>query len=200
MKSCSCEDEILVRAVARAFFDSEAGLQDCAARYLLLPVSYSSIAWYIRQSPETGYDDNASSSPAVGDIAADEHETHAVDDNDEVLSVHGGHDATNDMPDLSVLLEDQRCQQKFSVLHSPDSNQQISTESQPYVIADLHALIQGYHLQKVQDLLPQIQALTVHPADPAYATELKRLAAAPQTAKKESQNRVGTIKTRAQSA
>lgn len=80
------------------------------------------------------------------------------------------------MPDLSSLFEDREdCKCYFTVLRSPHSNLPTSRQSQPYVIADLHALIQGYQLQKVQDLMPRVHHLSVHPEDPAYAAELHRL-------------------------
>ena len=75
----------------------------------------------------------------------------------------------------SLLKEDPGCQRCFKII-SPYSNPQNPTgQAQPYVIADLKALIKGQQLQKVQDLLPRVRYLTVHPEDPAYLTEVNRL-------------------------
>ncbi|DBA82708.1 TPA: hypothetical protein ACH3X1_006943 [Trebouxia sp. C0004] len=88
-------------------------------------------------------------------------------------------DEGNDMPNLTTFLDQDEFNQFFTVLHSPDSNLQNPRQSQPYVIADLHALIKGNQLQKVQDVLSQTYMLTVHPEDPAYETELRQLTVVP---------------------
>ena len=52
MKSHGTEGDMLVRAVANAFFDEEHGLHACPTGYLLAPVSYSVVAQYIRQETD----------------------------------------------------------------------------------------------------------------------------------------------------
>lgn len=80
------------------------------------------------------------------------------------------------MPDLTHSLESHpNCNRFFTVLPSPNSNEPAPQDAQPYVIADLHAMIEGGQLQKVQDVLSQVHHLTVHPQDPSYQTELSRL-------------------------
>lgn len=160
------EGDLLVRAVANAFFDEEHGLQACATGYLLTPVSYSVVAAYLRQEtdlePASGFDQGQ----AINEDAVFEDTLHESRANFWV----GG----NDMPDAmtNVLHSHPRF---FTVLCSPDSNEQAPQDAQPYVIADLHALIEGGQLQKVQDVLSQVHHLTVHPQDPSYQTELRRL-------------------------
>ena len=85
----------------------------------------------------------------------------------------------NDMPDLTTFLDQDECSHFFTILHGPDSNLQVPRQAQPYVIADLHALIKGNQLQKVQDILSQTYMLTVHPEDPAYEVELRQLMTLP---------------------
>lgn len=171
MKSRSAEDEDLVRTIACAFLDEEHGLQVCAAGYLLLPVSYSLIAWYIRQNTELQFEDDFDNMYASGHDGMDKQDVH----NSYAQKIEYPFDQGNDMPDLTTLLDQDKCSQFFTVLHSPDSNLQIPRQSQPYVIADLHALIKGNQLQKVQDVLSQTYMLTVHPEDPAYEMELRQL-------------------------
>ena len=178
MKSRSTEDDFLVRAVAHAFFDSEDGLQECAAGYLLAPVSYSAVAWHIRHNTDLSFDDDFDNwylnedgvdEQLSDDCSAPPPQTYPVDEG-------------NDMPDLTSLLEgDEECQRFFIILRSPNSNLQILRESQPYVTADLHALIHGYQLQRVQDIMPRVHALVVHPEDPAYQAEFNRLATTPRS-------------------
>ena len=172
MKSRSAKDEELVRAIACAFFDSKHGLQACATGYLMTPVSYSVVAWYIRQDTVLHSDNDFDNGCASEDDAMDEQDMpsgHA-----EPSRQYNGEG--NDMPDISSLLEDREdCKRYFTVLRSPHNNLPTPEQSQPYLIADLHTLIQGYQLQKVQDLLPRVHQLSVHPEDPAYATELHRL-------------------------
>ena len=168
-KSRSTPDESLVRAIAGAFFDSEHGLQDCATGYLLPPVSYSVVAWYIRRDTNLKFSDDFDNWYANEEGALDKHDHAAL-----AGSLPQEEDGT-DMPDLTSLLEHrEECAHFFKVLRS-GSNLQTSAKSQPYVVADLHALIQGYQLQKVQDVLPRVHALTLHPEDPAYAAEYDRL-------------------------
>lgn len=174
MKSYSAPDEFLVRAVACAFLDEEHGLQACATGYLLPPVSYSLVAWYIRQNTELKITDDFDNSYASQYDAVEEQNMQNSSAN--LPGIEHSFDAGDDMLDLTTLLEDQaECKRCYKVLRSPKSNLQTVNESQPHVIADLHALITGYHLQKVQDLLPQIHVLTVHPEDQTYVAELKRL-------------------------
>ena len=163
MKSHSTEGDILVRAVANAFFDSEHGLQACAKGFLMAPVSYSVVAWYIRRDTDLKFADDFDNCYA--------NEDDAMIEQDRVCNL-----AANDMPDLTSLLNNQHdCKRYFTVVRSQDSNQQTPQQSQPYVIANLQALIEGSQLQKVQDVLSQVQYLTVHPQDPAYQTEFNRL-------------------------
>lgn len=174
MKSYSAPDEFLVRAVACAFLDEEHGLQACATGYLLPPVSYSLVAWYIRQNTELNFTDDFDNSYASQYDAVEEQDLRNGSAN--LPGIGYSSDAGKDLLDLTTLLEDQaECKRCFTVLRSPESNLQTVKESQPYVTVDLHALITGYHLQKVQDLLPQIHVLTVHPEDRTYVAELKRL-------------------------
>lgn len=169
-KSRSTPDESLVRAIAGAFFDSEHGLQDCATGYLLPPVSYSVVAWYIRQDTNLKFSDDFDNWYANEEGVVDEHDRAAL-----AGSLHQEGDGT-DMPDLTSLLEHrEECAHFFKVLRSSGSTLQTPAMSQPYVIADLYALIQGYQLQRVQDVLPRIHVLTLHPEDPAYAAECDRL-------------------------
>ena len=169
MKSHSTEDDVLVRATARAFFDSKQGLQACGKGYLMTPVSCGAVAWYIRQETESKSSDDFENLHANEDDAANEHDDFQNPGADPF-------DEESDMPDLTSLLEDQPdCKRFFKVLRSPYSNQQTPEKSQPYVIADLHALIQGRQLQKVQDLLSRVHQLAVHPEDPAYVAEFDRL-------------------------
>lgn len=166
-KSRSTPDESLVRAIAGAFFDSEHGLQDCATGYLLPPVSYSVVAWYIRQDTDLKFNDEFDNWYANEEGAVDEHDHAAL-----AGSLPQEEDGTG-MPDLTSLLEHrEECAHFFKVLRS---SLQTPAMSQPYVTADLHALIQGFQLQKVQDVLPRIHVLTLHPEDPAYAAECDRL-------------------------
>lgn len=168
MKSNNSEDDFLVRAVAQAFFDSKYGLQACEKGYLMPPVSYSVIAWYIRQETDLELEDDFDNWYAsdAEDVAVVEQEYRGLVYPHEEM----------DMPDLTCLLvADPDCEQYFKVLRSPYSNRQIPIQSQPCVIADLSALIKGRQLQKIKDLLPQVRYLTVHPEDPAYLTELNRL-------------------------
>ena len=175
MKSRSAQDEDLVRAIACAFLDEEHGLQACAAGYLLPPVSYSLVAWYIRQNTELQFEDDFDNLYASGHDGMDEQDVH----NSYAQNIDYPFGERNDMPDLTTFLDQEECNQFFTVLHSPDSNLQIPKQSQPYVIADLHALIKGNQLQKVQDVLSQTYMLTVHPEDPAYETELRQLTTVP---------------------
>lgn len=169
MKTNSSKDDLLVRAVAHAFFDSTHGLQGCATGYQLPPVSYSVVAWYIRQEPELGFIDEIS-------------DHHAYDDEDAVPEqgkldsgvMAYSHDQMPSLDLTSLLQDDLGCLRCFKIL-SPHSNPQIPREAQPHVIADLNALVKGQQQQKIQDLLPRVRCLTVHPEDPAYVTELERL-------------------------
>lgn len=175
MKSRSAEDEDLVRAIACAFLDEEHGLQACAAGYLLPPVSYSLVAWYIRQNTELQFEDDSDNLYASGHGSMDEQDVH----NSYPQKIDYPFDEGTEMPDLTTLLDQQECNQFFTVLNSPDSNLQTPKQAQPYVIADLHALIKGSQLQKVQDVLSQTCMLTVHPEDPAYEMELRKLTTLP---------------------
>ena len=170
MKSRSAQDEDLVRAVACAFLDEEHGLQACAAGYLLPPVSYSLVAWYIRQNTEMQFEDDFDNMYASGHDGMGKQNVHIS----YAQNIGYPSDEGNDMPDLTSLLDQDECRQFFTVLHSPMSNLQIPRFSQPYVTADLHALIKGNQLQKVQDVLSQTYTLTLHPEDPAYETELRQ--------------------------
>lgn len=156
-----------MRAVASAFFDEEHGLQACATGYLMAPVSYSVVAQYIRQETDMDFADGLDHGHAIKEGAALEDTLH-----ESRANLWGGE---NDMPDLTHLLENQPiCKRCFTLLLSPDS-EQAPQDAQPYVIANLHALIEGGQLQKVQDVLSQVHRLTVHPQDPSYQTELSRL-------------------------
>lgn len=169
LKSHSTEGGILVRAIASAFFDSEHGLQACAKGYLMAPVSYSVVAWYIRRDTDVKFVDDFVNWHATEDDA--------IIKQDDLRNLTANRqDEGNDMPDLTSLLETSRgCKHFFTVLHSQDSSQQTPQQSQPYVIADLQALIERSQLQKVQDVLSQVQCLSVHPEDPAYQREFNRL-------------------------
>lgn len=171
MKSRSAEDDYLVRAIACAFLDEEHGLQACAAGYLLPPVSYSLIAWYVRQNTDLEFDDDFDNMNASGHDGMDEQDEHVS----YAENVEYPFDEGTDTLDLTTLLDQDECKQFFTVLHGPTSNLQNPRQSQPYVIADLHALIKGNQLQKVQEVLSQTYMLTVHPEDPAYETELRQL-------------------------
>ncbi|KAL0036533.1 hypothetical protein WJX77_011879 [Trebouxia sp. C0004] len=175
VKSRSTQHEDLVRAIACAFLDEEHGLQACAAGYLLPPVSYSLVAWYIRQNTELQFEDDFDNLYASGHEGMDEQDMH----NSNGQNTDYPFDEGNDMPNLTTFLDQDEFNQFFTVLHSPDSNLQNPRQSQPYVIADLHALIKGNQLQKVQDVLSQTYMLTVHPEDPAYETELRQLTVVP---------------------
>ena len=173
MKSHSAEGDILVRAIASAFFDSKHGLQACAKGYLMTPVSYSVIAWYIKQDTDLKITGNFDSWHASGDGATVEQNTFRN------LPACCQNEA-NDTPDLTSLLENQHnCKRFFTVLRCQDSNQQNAQQSEPYVIADLQTLIAGNQLHKVQDVLSQVRYLTVHPEEPAYQTEFNRLTTIP---------------------
>lgn len=168
MKSHRTEGDKLVRAVASAFFDEEHGLQACATGYLLAPVSYSVVAQYIRQETNLQSADGFDQGHAIKEDAAVEDTLHESGAN-----LWGG---GNDMLDLTHLLENHpKCKGFFTVLPSPNSNDPAPQDAQPYVIADLHAMIEGGQLQKVQDVLSQVHHLTVHPQDPSYQTEFSRL-------------------------
>ena len=169
MKSHSTEGDILVRAVASAFFDSEHGLQACAKGYLMAPVSYSVVAWYIRRDTDLKFADDFDNWHA--------NEDDAMIEQDSLRNLAANQqDEANGTPDLTSLLDNKHdCKRFFTVLRSQDSIQQTPQQLQPYVIADLQALIEGSQLQKVQDVLSQVQYLTVHPEDPAYQTEFNRL-------------------------
>lgn len=160
-----------MRAIACAFLDEEQGLQACATGYLLPPVSYSLVAWYIRQNTELQFKDDFDNLYASGHDGMDEQDVH----NSYAQNIDYPFDEGNDMSDLTTLLDQDKCNQFFTVLHSPDSSLQIPRQSQPYVIADLHALIKGNQLQKVQDVLSQTYTLAVHPEDPVYETQLRQL-------------------------
>ncbi|KAL3161576.1 hypothetical protein ABBQ32_010439 [Trebouxia sp. C0010 RCD-2024] len=170
MKSNSRKDDVLVRAVAHAFFDSTHGLQSCATGYMLPPVRYSVVAWYVRQEPELAYNDDLDN-------------WDASDDENVAVPEHGKLDSGvmayphDDMPWLdltSLLKDDPGCLRCFKII-SPSSNSQVPREAQPYVLADLNALVKGQQRQKIKDLLPRVRCLTVHPEDPLYLTELERL-------------------------
>ena len=168
MKSHSTEGDMFVRAVAKAFFDEEHGLHACPTGYLLAPVSYSVVAEYIRLETDWGFANGFAPAHAIKEDAAIEDTLYESGVN---LWGRG-----NDMPDLTHLLENHPdCKRFFTLLRSPNSDEQTSQVAEPHVIADLHALIEGGQLQKVQDLLPQVHYLTVHPRDPSYQTELRRL-------------------------
>lgn len=169
MKSHSTQGEILVCAIASAFLDSEHGLQACAKGYLMAPVSYSAIAWYIRRDTDLKFVDG------VDDWHANEDD--AMVEQDGLRNLAASRECEgDDIPDLTSVLENQHdCKRFFTVLRSRDSKQRDPQQSQPYVIADLQSLIEGSQLQKVQDVLSQVQYLTVHPEDPAYQTEFNRL-------------------------
>ena len=171
-KSCSTPDELLVRAIAGAFLDSEHGLQDCATGYLLPPVSYSVVAWYIRQDTDLAFTDDFDNEYANEEDIADEQDLHH--DHAALAKVFPQEEG-NSMPDLTSLLEQGECAHFFKILRSPNSSLQVPAKSQPYVTADLHALIHGYQLQRVQDVLPRVHALSLHPEDSAYAAEYDRL-------------------------
>lgn len=80
-------------------------------------------------------------------------------------------------PDLTSLIETQpECQPFFTLLRSPNSNLQIPAQSQPYVLADLNALMPRPRRKKVQDILSQVKKLTVHPEHPTYAMQCAKLA------------------------
>ena len=171
MKSHSTEGDILVRAIASAFFDSEHGLQACAKGYLMAPVSYSVVAWHIRRHTDVKFADDFDNWHANEDDAM-------IEQDDLRNLIANYQDQKNDLPDLTSLIEKQHdCKRFFTVLGSQDKNQQTPQQSQAYVIADLQELIEGKQLQKVQDVLSKIQYLAVHPEDPAYQTELNRLTA-----------------------
>lgn len=178
IKSHTRPDEDLVRAIACAFFDNEHGLQNCATGFLLPPVSYSVVAWYIRRDTDYVFNDDFDNwyGDEV-DVQSEPAKYHTLPHNAGFLPQYTHEEGFDmPMPDLTSLIEgDPDCSRFFRVLCSPNSDVQIPCKSQPYVIADLRALIQGYSLQKVQDILPRIRALTVHPEDPAYAAELNRL-------------------------
>lgn len=173
MKSHSTEGDILVRAIASAFFDSEHGLQACAKGYLMAPVSYSVVAWHIRRHTDVKFADDFDNWHALPN------EDDAIIEQDDLRNrIANCQDIKNDLPDLTSLIEKQHdCKRFFTVLRSQDKNQQTPQQSQPYVIPDLQALIEGNQLQKVQDVLSKVQYLAVHPEDPAYQTEFNRLTA-----------------------
>ncbi len=175
MKSRNAQHEELVHAIACAFLDEEHGLQACTTGYLLPPVSYSLVAWYIRQNTELQFKDDFDNLYASGHDGMDEQDAHSsYAQNIDYLFGEG-----NDMPDLTTFLDQDECSHFFTILHGPDSNLQVPRQAQPYVIADLHALIKGNQLQKVQDILSQTYMLTVHPEDPAYEVELRQLTTLP---------------------
>lgn len=160
-KSRGSHSEDLVRAIARACL-SVPGFQACATGYLMLPASFSRIAWYIRNDcPDYSFIDDFDNTLAD----SSDRQGNEYDYSDQN---HHMHDTAADEWTLTNLLELKQCQRYFTILHRSDS-------SQPYVAANLQALIAKPQLPKVQDLLPIVHTVTVHPDNPAFPEECARL-------------------------
>ena len=157
-KSHGSNTEKVVRAVARACLTMPEGFQACNTGYLVTPVSYSRVARCIRQDFADDFTNPLKNSSDSEDEEGYNH--YYTDDTD--------YDETSWI--LTGLLCTKQCSRYFKFLRKPPRP--------PYVIADLSFrsfLVVQNQMRNVQDVLPLLHTVSIHPDDPAYANQCARL-------------------------
>ena len=186
-ESQSGQNGDLVRAVARACLSGSHGFKACANGFVLTPVPYSAVAEHIRADcPGISFRNDCSSATLdeedsdneEGEDAEEQQYHYYQDSYASSYSNQYTHDSDEESDDcdsnqdddaawtLTQLLDSDDCQRFFMVLRSFKG-------SQPYVIADLHALIERPQLDELRDVLPSVHTRAVHPDQLTHMTKQK---------------------------